>query len=367
MSISMFISNLIFCSIAFILLFLSLSEPGVIKFGKVMPLSFITLIILLKLFAPFEFSFTYTFASEDVRPKVNEILNYQISSTFKLKNLLLIIWICGTLYLFLRLFFIYYKTVNILNMVSSYMDNIAELPNFKYLSKEFDISHYNIIQQNMPNAPFVIGMIHPTIVLPDNLSSNECTYTLAHELAHCKHHHLIIKIFLEIVICIYWWNPLLWIIKRTLIHVLEVRADIFATKILPANEFYAYIETLIKFSKSVKFPTQMHLPFSFANNQTIYRAKALLSLKNSSNSKLLIRHFLLLGISLIFVLLSCFIVIEPYKIDPQKTAGTFSLNQDTSYFLKTAENNYELYSEDKYIMSTPSIPDDLSYLEIRIY
>ncbi|MFA6941343.1 MAG: M56 family metallopeptidase [Clostridiaceae bacterium] len=64
-------------------------------------------------------------------------------------------------------------------------------------------------------TPIVFGLIKPKIILPVNTAetSNEAElrYITTHELVHIKRFDNIIKILWVISLCIYWFNPMIWL------------------------------------------------------------------------------------------------------------------------------------------------------------
>ncbi len=69
----------------------------------------------------------------------------------------------------------------------------------------------NIYQSDKVTTPFVLGLIQPKIYLPASLSESEKEYILLHEQTHIKRFDHIIRFISYIVLCIHWFNPLVWI------------------------------------------------------------------------------------------------------------------------------------------------------------
>lgn len=59
-------------------------------------------------------------------------------------------------------------------------------------------------------TPFVIGIFKPCIYLPATLKAEEKDYILLHEQVHIKRGDHIIKIVAFLVLCLHWFNPLVW-------------------------------------------------------------------------------------------------------------------------------------------------------------
>ncbi len=78
-------------------------------------------------------------------------------------------------------------------------------------------------------TPAVFGLFRPVLLMPvgyiRNLSRKDTEYLLLHELAHIKRGDLFthsLYIFLQVV---YWYNPLLWLVRRRLRHLRELCCD----------------------------------------------------------------------------------------------------------------------------------------------
>ncbi|MBO7253666.1 MAG: hypothetical protein J6V36_00005, partial [Clostridia bacterium] len=61
------------------------------------------------------------------------------------------------------------------------------------------------------DSPFVLGIIKPKIYMPYGLSEKTERYIISHEKAHIKRLDYISKIFGFIALCVYWFNPLVWV------------------------------------------------------------------------------------------------------------------------------------------------------------
>ena len=64
-------------------------------------------------------------------------------------------------------------------------------------------------KKNLP-TPFVLGIIRPKIYLPTDLSESEKQYILLHEQIHIRRGDHIVKAVSFLVLCIHWFNPMVW-------------------------------------------------------------------------------------------------------------------------------------------------------------
>lgn len=68
----------------------------------------------------------------------------------------------------------------------------------------------NIYESQNIRYPFVLGIIKPRIYLPVGLSEKEKSYILLHEKTHIRRHDHIVKIAAYFILCLHWFNPLVW-------------------------------------------------------------------------------------------------------------------------------------------------------------
>ncbi|MHC4436956.1 MAG: M56 family metallopeptidase, partial [Planctomycetota bacterium] len=86
------------------------------------------------------------------------------------------------------------------------------------------------------SSPAVFGVFRPVLVLPvatiHRLSRKRTEHILLHELAHIKRGDLLVNTFYMLLQIVYWFNPLLWLIRRRLQHIRELCCDATVARIL---------------------------------------------------------------------------------------------------------------------------------------
>ncbi len=68
----------------------------------------------------------------------------------------------------------------------------------------------NIYEAGNISSPFVLGVIKPMIYLPIGLSMQERGYILMHEQTHIRRRDHIVKLVAYFILCMHWFNPLVW-------------------------------------------------------------------------------------------------------------------------------------------------------------
>lgn len=74
-------------------------------------------------------------------------------------------------------------------------------------------------------TPMLIGLFKPSVYVPDGLSEAELEATLLHELDHMKHLDILWSAIATIVLCLNWFNPIIWLSFFMFKRDLEVYCD----------------------------------------------------------------------------------------------------------------------------------------------
>ncbi|WP_455797683.1 BlaR1 family beta-lactam sensor/signal transducer [Clostridium butyricum] len=97
---------------------------------------------------------------------------------------------------------------------------------------------------------FVVGPLKPYIIISKDLckifNDQEIKYILLHEMVHLKRKDIIVNFITIIFCCIYWFNPLIWIARATLINDMELSCDEKVLSVLNDEKVQGYGRTIIK-------------------------------------------------------------------------------------------------------------------------
>lgn len=116
-----------------------------------------------------------------------------------------------------------------------------------------------VYESPMISGPILIGLLHPCMILPEGSSEKEdLALIIHHELIHYKQKDLWYKWSYQVVLCIHWFNPLLYLIARKLNTDCELACDEAVMRDLTMEGRKAYGNVLLdaaeqkmKFKKSV--------------------------------------------------------------------------------------------------------------------
>ncbi len=114
----------------------------------------------------------------------------------------------------------------------------------------------DIARSALPEAPAVLRVLRPLIVLPaagcDDLTDEELESLLCHECAHVARHDNLIARIESLICALFWFHPLLWIAQRITVIERERACDEVVAG--SADERETYLAALTKFCHAAIAP-----------------------------------------------------------------------------------------------------------------
>lgn len=157
---------------------------------------------------------------------------------------------------------------------------LAPQPSIDALLDRFRFSRDpHICVSNSRRAPLTFGVFHPTVLLPEDLPVGDAQFqlVLAHELAHIRRKDCLRKLLLTVCICLYWWNPLVWLMVWLANRDMELACDEAVLRALGPDCKKAYALTLLDMAR--RKPKSAPLCSGFARSSAEERIRAILSFK----------------------------------------------------------------------------------------
>ncbi|USG66543.1 M56 family metallopeptidase [Brevibacillus ruminantium] len=106
-------------------------------------------------------------------------------------------------------------------------------------------------------SPFISGLIHPWIFMPEavakELPPSQLLHILSHELAHFKRKDMWWNTLSSFVLMIHWMNPIVWISMKRMKTSREIACDACVKEVLGEHEATPYGLTMIDFLKRFAF------------------------------------------------------------------------------------------------------------------
>lgn len=97
-------------------------------------------------------------------------------------------------------------------------------------------------------SPMLISFLRPRIILPvGELEDKELSYIFVHELIHYKQRDMFYKWLIQIVVCVHWFNPLVYLLEKEVNKSCELSCDEKVISVLDDTVRREYGDTLISF------------------------------------------------------------------------------------------------------------------------
>ncbi|MGO4184720.1 M56 family metallopeptidase [Paenibacillus sp. TAF43_2] len=219
-------------------------------------------------------------AAESIRADNSEIFVITI-----IKQYAIYVWLIGTiLSLFIKLrgytrFLKYMKTTS---KPAYDWENrmLGMMLNGRYKAK--------LVRNSYITTPMLIGIIRPTIILPDNnFNEVQLKNILIHEITHLKRFDIVVKWFSMLVTSLHWFNPVVYFVEKEINRLCELSCDEVVIRKFTSSEKQEYGETLIAVASNEQYPVG-GLQATFSDEKTILRERLVAIMRPSKRSTFII-------------------------------------------------------------------------------
>ena len=194
-------------------------------------------------------------------------------------SIFVILWLVGVLLLALYFSISYLRSMRKFRM--SVPDNtpyIREWLNAHQIVRPIEVRSSDLI-----SSPLTYGILHPVILLPKKLDRNDqaaLQYVLTHEYVHIRRFDAITKILFAAVLCIHWFNPLVWGMYVLANRDTELSCDAWVIRMTGVKNRSSYALMLIKMEE--KRSGMSALYSHFGKNAISERIEAIMKFKKTS-------------------------------------------------------------------------------------
>ena len=98
------------------------------------------------------------------------------------------------------------------------------------------------------DTPFILGILRPNIFLPSGIEKQDREYVLAHEKAHLRRLDHLWKPLGYLLLCVYWFHPLIWVAYLIFCRDLEMACDEKVVSAMGMADKKAYANALVNCS-----------------------------------------------------------------------------------------------------------------------
>ena len=157
----------------------------------------------------------------------------------------------------------------------------------------------NVYQSERVDSPFVCGFFKPKVYLPYGLDEITQTCVLQHEKNHIKNMDHIIKAVGFCVLCVHWFNPLVWVAYFLLCKDIELACDEGVIKNYDNEGCKQYAKALLELGvNKVKLNA---CPVAFGEVSIKKRIKSVIAYKRAGKVLVLLSLFLCTVVALCFM------------------------------------------------------------------
>lgn len=104
----------------------------------------------------------------------------------------------------------------------------------------------SIMISQQVSGPMGMGLFQKYILMPDiEYTDHEAYYILLHEYTHFYNKDIALKLLTHLYCCIFWWNPLTYLLEKDLAQLLEIKCDLTITERLGKTEVADYLSAIV--------------------------------------------------------------------------------------------------------------------------
>lgn len=339
--------------------------------GTVKIIFAIIAVIMLRMMVPVNFPFTRTIYSRKLLIGLGNIVyaNVYGDREILVSDLLLWLWIGVAVILLIRYF---YKRVKVRRILEQYVIKDTDTKEY-YESFLNDTKIRSIKIAVIPGEKqaAIFGVIRPIMILPDAvLEEKTVAHMIRHEMKHYANYDLWLKFFVDLLVVIHWWNPIVYMMRKELSLAFELSNDYMVTRDMTELEKLEYAQTLVQAAKLMS--NQQAYDLNLTGGECLEtRIQMLLKEKTTGG----VRNRLLAAANLLFVFLIMIISLvfvpevsykESMPYDSEEFDGSFEITLENAYYLKT-KDGYELYTDGVYRGTDQEAFEEFIEMGIPVY
>lgn len=245
----------VLCSTVLILLAHGLrKKPAFIRNFGVSTLLFFYALCWIRMTFPFEFPFVQEIGLEHGYSDFFQIVQHEEFQmgqvTFHILDLATVVWVTGAICLVV-LFLVRYLMGR--RKLARFEQNRTPLAD-GVLEKVKKEARYNLPVKVLLcpeiGIPMGIGILKKRILLPQRTYTEEELYfILKHEYTHFCNHDLAVKFLICLFCCIFWWNPVVYLLRQDVGEILEIKCDLTVAEDFSKREKEGYLTVILQFLK----------------------------------------------------------------------------------------------------------------------
>lgn len=355
MQVTVFSCLMAFVCSSVMILFLYLLRQKRLFFNMpgVSSLLILYLLCFLRMFLPIDFPFTRVL---NVYGGISQMFYPLLWKKYFVLNLTWIEALClmtsiVAVIMLIRLILTYQKTRKFIQACHSEKDD----PCRSVLKDIMRVKNLNIeVRYSKDIAiPIGTGIFRKTIILPEReYEKKELYYILLHEYTHFRNRDILTKMLTHFFCCLFWWNPVVYLLKKDMDQLLEIKCDLACTDLLDCQERAEYLSAIVSVLKRAKADEDaVKIPAAVAlcqyDSKDIILERFQVVADNMGKNKEKKRSLVLCAAVSVFLFCVSYSILPQtaYNVTREKVEDSYGASQvlpGNSYLLKTKSGVYQL-------------------------
>jgi TonB family protein len=195
-----------------------------------------------------------------------------------------------------------------------FFKGISIIYNMVYFGNKKQERGYTLVEVYEGISPFSFFQ-YLFVPVVHNMTSEEKNLMIRHEHTHIKSWHSADRLFVELLRCLFWFSPLVWLYKQAIKDVHEFEAD---AHVIRQSDVIPYGELLLKYASR---PTEPYARLSNPFFGTQLKRRFIMMTRATDNQRSLFKYLFVIPVllMLIFTLSIKDNLVKAESIDPEYT------------------------------------------------
>ena len=305
---------------------------------------------IIRLMIPIELPWTKELWGGEIYNRVYDVVRYEVASGINIYQMFGLIWMAGALFFLIKLTIRYIKLTKMLDRITVKKDERAESVLTAVLKEKE--KRPEIVKTSAVQIPCCVGVFHKRILIPaKEYSDEELHYIILHEYTHLKNNDVLTKLLINSICAVYWWNPLVYLLRKDMQQSLEIRCDGLVSKKMDSISRSNYLAVMLTEFKDnchadefKKYHSSVMPLFEEHSEKLIERFQLVSDRKNGTSVK---GNLVATAITICLLMASYSFVLQSQYVCPIEEIET----DDISYSVDS-NNSYIVVRDGEYILHT---------------
>lgn len=310
-------------------------------------------------FVPVEVNGSFTINCWEIYPELFDFMQYTLFRDITVGRLFYIVWLTGGIICLVRQIARFVWQARLIRGEKAVPADTDVLVIAKEATTatncNVDIAVYFV--SNL-NSPVMIGFFKPRILLPEytfTWKGQKLDYILRHEINHYKSGDLWIHSLLHLLTCFLWWNPAAYLLRNSVIQLLEIRNDDRVCHTFSDEEHTDYSSVLVNALKEAlnTRKSTLHVGFLGHDSKSFLRQRIKILTSPRPGKSSVWKSLIIAGMCIALFAGSYSFILQP-AYTPPKEEGDYSITPETAWLVPLSDGKYELWIDGNLVATISS-------------